>query len=85
MRRFGTSGSGQRFQGAFVSLPAPLRKIGGVKAFAPEKSADLSGTVGETVGFTYDGEFVGGREPPTMCPLGELQVGCLRDRSSVSP
>ena len=59
MRRFGTSGSGQRFESTFVSQAAPLRKIGGVEAFAPEKGADLPGTVGESVGLTYDGQFIG--------------------------
>jgi len=85
VRGFGASGPGQRFESAFVSEAAPLRKIGGVEALPPEKSADLPRTVGESVGLTYDGQFIGRCEPPTTRPLGELRVGCLRHRSSVGP
>ena len=75
----------RELQRTFVSLPTPLRKIGGAEALPPEKSADLPHTVGKTVGLAHDGELVGGREPPTLRSLDELWVGRLRHRSSVGP
>ena len=75
----------RELQSTFVSLPTPLRKIGGAEALPPEKSADLPHTVGKTVGLAHDGELVGGREPPTLRSLDELWVGRLRHRSSVGP